>query len=53
VEVFTGRNPQTGKEIKVAAFKVLNTDGTIAVRETLPIKASSVRLVVLPSKSEP
>ncbi len=29
-------------------FKILNTDGTIAIRGTLPIKASSVRLVVLP-----
>lgn len=50
VEVITGRNPQTGKEARVVAFKVLNTDGTVAVRGTLPMKASSVRLVVLPSE---
>ncbi len=52
IEVFTGRNPQTGKEVRIAAVKILNTDGTIAVRGTLPIKASSVRLVVLPSEEE-
>ncbi len=49
IEVITGRNPQTGKEARIAAAKVLNTDGTIAVRDTLPLKASSVRLTVLPS----
>ena len=48
IEVVTARNPQTGKEVKIVAFKILNTDGTIAIRGTLPIKASSVRLVVLP-----
>ncbi len=50
VEVVTGRNPQTGKEIKVPAIKILNTDGTIAVRETAAIVDANLRVWVLPER---
>ena len=48
LEVLTGRNPQTGKEIKVIAFKVLNTDGTVGIRATGILESSKVDVVVFP-----
>jgi len=48
LEVYTGRNPQTGKEIKVIAFKVLNTDGTVGIRTTAFIEDGQVGVVSLP-----
>lgn len=48
LEVYTGRNPQTGKEIKVIAFKVLNTDGTVGLRATAFIEDGQLGVVSLP-----
>ncbi|KUH34527.1 hypothetical protein APY94_01530 [Thermococcus celericrescens] len=48
LEVYAGRNPQTGKEIKVIAFKVLNTDGTVGIRATAFIEDGRVGVVSLP-----
>lgn len=46
VEVVTGRNPQTGKTGRITAVKVLNIDGTIAVRgqSNCPERTSWFRL---------
>lgn len=51
LEVYTGRDPQTGKELKVIAFKVLNTDGTIGIRTTAFIEDGQVDVVSLPPLS--
>ncbi|WP_052696146.1 hypothetical protein [Palaeococcus ferrophilus] len=48
LEVYTGRNPQTGKELKVIAFKVLNTDGTVGLRATAFIEDGQLGVVSLP-----
>ncbi len=47
VEVVTGRNPQTGKEARIAAVKVLNTDGTIAVRGTIELPEKNLVVSVV------
>ncbi|WP_297503260.1 hypothetical protein, partial [Thermococcus sp.] len=46
IEVVTGRNPQTGKEVKIVAFKILNTDGTVALRQTAFMADRTVRVWV-------
>ncbi|USH00163.1 hypothetical protein K1720_01410 [Thermococcus argininiproducens] len=50
LEVITGRNPQTGKEIKVIAFKILNTDGTVGIRATGIVNRGNVRVLVFPAE---
>ena len=47
IEVVTGRNPQTGKEARIAAVKVLNTDGTIAVRGTIELPGKNLVVSVI------
>ena len=53
IEVVTGRNPQTGKEVKIVAFKILNTDGTVALRQTAVMADRTVRVWVFSGGDSP
>ncbi|NJE04713.1 hypothetical protein E3E36_00810 [Thermococcus sp. M36] len=53
LEVMALREPKTGEKVKVVAFKVLNTDGTIALRQMALIKKGKVQVRVLSENGVP
>ncbi|WP_297092367.1 hypothetical protein, partial [Thermococcus sp.] len=53
IEVITGRNPQTGKEARIVAFKIFNTDGTVALRQTAVLADRTVRVWVFSGGESP
>ncbi|ASJ12678.1 hypothetical protein [Thermococcus thioreducens] len=46
LEVWTGRNPQTGKEISVIALKVLDENGKVSIRAMTVVRDKPVRIGV-------
>ncbi|MBP1912819.1 hypothetical protein [Thermococcus stetteri] len=52
LEVYTGRNPQTGKEIKVLAFKLLNVNGYLDVRHTAIMENPNLDFSIFAAPSE-
>ncbi|NJE76161.1 hypothetical protein [Thermococcus sp. ES12] len=51
LEVWTGRNPQTGREISVIALKVLDEDGKVSIRTMAVVKDKPVRIGVFAPES--